>query len=356
VRIEARLKLRFPGFELDVDLDLPAAGTSALFGPSGSGKTTCLRCLAGLERASEGRVVVGGEVWEDSAARRFLPPHRRQVGFVFQDARLFAHLTVRGNLRYAMRRAAGPEVVGFDEVVGLLELAGLLDRATGALSGGERQRCAIARALLSRPKLLLLDEPLASLDTARKAELLPCLERLRGALSIPLIYVSHSMHEIARLADHLVLLDGGRVQAAGPIAEVTTRADLPFSGGEEAAAVVLARCAGHDEGFALTRVRFHGGELWLPRVACAAGEPLRVRIAASDVSLALELPRATSILNVLAATVVERRDDQGGRSLLRLDISGTPLLARVTRKSATLLGLEPGRAVWAQIKGAAVLR
>ena len=356
VPIEARLRLAHPGFELDVDLSLPAVGVSALFGPSGSGKTSFLRCLAGLERCCEGRVVVGAEVWQDSIAGRFVPPHRRPVGFVFQDARLFPHLTVRGNLRYAMRRASGPETVGFEEAVRLLELDALLDRATGRLSGGERQRCAIARALLSRPRLLLLDEPLASLDEARKADLMPYLERLHDALSIPVVYVSHSMREIARLADTLVLLDRGRVQAAGPIAEVTTRADLAFSGEDEAGAVLLARCAAHDEGFALTRVRFEGGELWLPRVRCQAGEPLRVRIAASDVSLTLEPPRATSILNVLAATVIERRDDERGRSLVRLDVGGTPLLARITRKSATLLGLASGQAVFAQVKGAAVLR
>jgi len=200
--IEARFALHYPGFTLDVDLQLPAGGVSALFGPSGSGKTSCLRCFAGLESGCEGRVVVAGEVWQDTATGRFVPPHRRPFGFVFQDARLFSHLTVRGNLRYAMRRAAGPEPVPFDEIVQLLDMADLMERHTDRLSGGERQRCAIARALLTRPRLLLLDEPLAALDEARKAELLPYLERLRDALSIPMIYVSHSMREVARLADH----------------------------------------------------------------------------------------------------------------------------------------------------------
>jgi molybdate transport system ATP-binding protein len=354
--IEARLALRYPGFDLEVDLRLPAGGVSALFGPSGSGKTSCLRCLAGLEAGCVGRVVVAGEVWQDSARGLFVPPHRRPFGFVFQDARLFPHLTVHGNLRYAMRRAEGPEPVRLDEVVQLLDIADLMGRDTDRLSGGERQRCAIARALLTRPRLLLLDEPLASLDEARKAELLPYLERLRDALSIPMVYVSHSMREVTRLADHLVLLDRGREQASGPITEITTRADLPFSDDDEAGAVLLARCVEHDAEFALTRVQFDGGTLWLPRVQCEVGRPLRVRVAATDVSVVLEPPRATSILNVLAATVRERHDDERGRSLVQLDVGTVRLLARLTRRSATLLGLEPGRAVYAQIKGAAVLR
>jgi len=354
--IEARFALHYPGFDLDVDLRLPAGGVSALFGPSGSGKTSCLRCFAGLEPGCEGRVAVGGDVWQDSAERSFVPAHRRPIGFVFQDARLFSHLTVRGNLRYAMRRAVGPEPVGFDEAVQLLGIADLLERHTDRLSGGERQRCAIARALLTRPRLLLLDEPLAALDDARKAELLPYLERLRDALSIPMIYVSHSMREVARLADHLVLLDRGRVQASGPVTDVTARTELQFSDDDEAGVVLLARCAGQDAEFALTQVEFDGGVLWLPRVQCEIGRPVRVRVAATDVSLTLERPRSTSILNVLAATVLARRDDDRGRSLVQLDLDGTRLLARVTRRSASLLGLEPGKAVYAQIKGAAVMR
>ena len=354
--IEARFALRYPGFDLDVDLRLPAGGVSALFGASGSGKTSCLRCFAGLEPGCEGRIVVGGDVWQDSASACFVPPHRRPFGFVFQDARLFPHLTVRGNLRYAMRRAAGPEVVGLEEAIRLFDLADLLDRRTERLSGGERQRCAIARALLTRPRLLLLDEPLAALDEARKAELFPYLERLRDALSIPMIYVSHSMREVSRLADHLVLLERGRVQASGPLAEITARADLAFGSDDEAAVVLFVRCAEHDAEFELTRVQFEGGTLWLPRIACDIGQSLRVRVAASDVSLALEPPHATSILNVLPATVLARRDDRRGTSLVQLDLGGSRLLARVTRRSATLLGLQAGQPVFAQIKGAAVLR
>ncbi|HEY4038552.1 MAG TPA: molybdenum ABC transporter ATP-binding protein [Burkholderiaceae bacterium] len=354
--IEARFALRYPGFDLDVDLRLPGGGVSALFGPSGSGKTSCLRCFAGLERGAQGRVAVAEEVWQDTATGRFVPPHRRPFGFVFQDARLFPHLTVGGNLRYAMRRAAGRDPVRFDEVVQLLDIGGLLERHTDRLSGGERQRCAIARALLTRPRLLLLDEPLAALDEARKADLLPYLERLRDALSIPMIYVSHSMREVTRLADHLVLLERGRVQASGPVTEITARADLPFSEGDEAGVVLLARCSEQDAEYALTCVRFDGGILWLPRVQCEVGDLLRVRVAATDVSVVLEPPRATSILNVLPATVLERRDDPRGTSLVQLDLGSQRLLARLTRRSATLLGLEPGRPVYAQIKGAAVLR
>ena len=354
--IEARFALPYPGFELNVDLRLPAAGVSALFGPSGSGKTLCLRCFAGLEPGCDGRIVVGGEVWQDSAGARFVPPHRRPVGFVFQDARLFPHLTVAGNLHYAMRRASGAEAVGFDEAVRLLDIGDLLQRHTERLSGGERQRCAIARALLTRPRLLLLDEPLAALDEARKAELLPYLERLRDALSIPMLYVSHSMREVTRLADHLVLLERGRVQASGPVDEVTTRVDLSFSDDDEAGVVLIAQCAAHEAEFGLTRVRFDGGALWLPRVHCEIGQALRVRVAASDVSVTLEPARASSILNVLPATVSARRDDAKGRSLIQLDVGGSRLLARVTRYSASLLDLRPGQPVYAQVKGAAVLR
>jgi len=354
--IEARLALRYPAFELDVDLQLPGGGVTALFGASGSGKTTFLRCFAGLERRCTGRVAVAAHVWQDSASGRFVPPHERPFGFVFQDVRLFSHLTVHGNLRYAMRRARGPEQVGFDETVQLLDIGGLLERHTEQLSGGERQRCAIARALLTRPRLLLLDEPLAALDDARKAELLPYLERLRDALSIPMIYVSHSMREVARLADHLVLLHEGRARAGGPIAEITARLDLPLGDGDEAAVVVLARCEEQDHEDALTRVVFEGGALWLPRIACEIGHPLRVRIAASDVSIALEPARASSILNIVPATVLARVDDERGRSLVQLDLGGTRLLARLTRRSANLLGVRPGQAVFAQIKAAAVLR
>jgi len=354
--IEARLALRYPAFELDIDLQLPASGVTALFGPSGSGKTTFLRCFAGLERGCVGRIVVGEEVWQDSASGRFVPPHERPFGFVFQDVRLFSHLSVRGNLRYAMRRASGPEQIGFEETVRLLDVGGLLERHTERLSGGERQRCAIARALLTRPRLLLLDEPLAALDEARKAELLPYLERLRDALSIPMIYVSHSMRELARLADHLVLVHQGRARASGPISEITTRLNLPLGEDDEAAVVVLARCAGQDERDALTRVEFPGAALWLPRIACEIGRPLRVRIAASDVSIALEAPRTSSILNILPATVLARVDDERGRSLVQLDLGGTLVLARLTRRSASLLSVRAGQAVFAQIKAAAVLR
>jgi molybdate transport system ATP-binding protein len=354
--IEARFALRYSGFDLDVDLRLPGGGVSALFGPSGSGKTSCLRCFAGLENTCQGRVAVAGEVWQDTAAGTFVPPHRRPLGFVFQDARLFPHLTVGGNLRFASHRANGPAPIRFDEVIQLFDLAALMERRTDRLSGGERQRCAIARALLTRPRLLLLDEPLSALDDARKAELLPYLERLRDVLSIPMIYVSHSMREVARLADHLVLLERGHVLASGPVAEITARADLPLSNAEDAGVVLQARCAEHDPEFALTRVQFEGGALWLPRVHCEVGRPLRVRVAATDVSVVLEPPRATSILNVLPATVRERRDDQRGTSLVQLDLGSALLLARLTRRSASLLALEPGRAVYAQIKGAAVLR
>jgi molybdate transport system ATP-binding protein len=308
-------------------------------------------------KPDRGRIVLDGNVLFDTAAKIDVPVSRRRIGYVFQEGRLFPHLSVKHNLDYGRWMGGHPaDPAAFAHAVELLDIGHLLDRRPGKLSGGERQRVAVGRALLMRPRLLLLDEPLASLDDARKAEVLPYLERLRDALSIPIVYVSHSMREVARLADHLVLLERGRVQASGPVTEVSARIDLAFSDEDQAGVVLLARCAEHDAGFALSRVQFEGGSLWVPRVACEVGQALRVRVAASDVSLTLERPQATSILNVLPATVAARRDDERGRSLIRLDLGGAPLLARVTRRSATVLGLDVGRAVFAQIKGVAVLR
>lgn len=352
--IEARLQVARQGFALDVDLRLPGQGVTALFGPSGSGKTTLLRCLAGLERAPRGRVVVAGAVWQDEGT--FLPPHRRGVGYVFQEASLFSHLSVRGNLEFGWKRIPATErPVPFDGVVDLLDLRGLLDRRPHGLSGGERQRVALARALLSSPRLLLLDEPLAALDLARKADLLPYLERLHAELAVPAVYVSHAADEVARLADHLVLLERGRVQASGPLLDLLPRLDLALGLRDEAGVVVLAKVAAHDDAYDLTRLDFSGGSLQVPGVQGALGSTVRCRVLARDVSLALSPARDTSILNLLPAQVVEQVADGPGQVLVRLQVGAVPLLARVSRKSADGLGLAPGRPVVAQVKAVALL-
>lgn len=359
-RIHAQLKVVRPGFTLDVDLHLPGRGVTALFGPSGCGKTTCLRAIAGLIRAQPGRVEVNGEVWQDDdngAAHRWCPTHARGLGYVFQEASLFEHLSVRGNIGYGLKRTpAGRRTVALDQVVDLLGIAPLMDRRPAALSGGERQRVAIARALAASPRLLLMDEPLAALDAARKAEVLPYLERLHRTLDIPVLYVSHSLDEVARLAEHLVLMREGRVQAQGPTHALITRLDLPLAHGDAAATVVEGTVLRHDMHDHTTTVGFAGGQLLLVSPAPRTpGEPLRLRVQARDVSLALARPTDTSILNVLPAAVTELADDSPGQQMVALDVGPTRLLARVTQRSAQALGLAPGMRVFAQVKGVAIV-
>ena len=355
--ILARLRLERPGFTLDVDLQLPGHGVSALFGPSGCGKTTCLRALAGLERAPQGRVVVHGEVWQDEARGQWLPPHRRALGYVFQEASLFDHLSVRGNIEYGLRRLPpARRRVPVEQAVELLGLTALLARRPATLSGGERQRVAIARALAASPALLLMDEPLAALDAARKAELLPYLDRLQRQLDIPMVYVSHSPDEVARLAHHLVLLRAGQVVTSGPTLALMARLDLPLAQGDAAACVVLAEVARHDAAACLTTVRFSGGEMHLVSTQVRApGERLRLRVQARDVSLTLARQEGTSILNILPARVLQLREDGPGQAMVVLDAGGTALLARVTQRSAQALALAPGLPVFAQVKGVALL-
>jgi molybdate transport system ATP-binding protein len=353
--IVARFKLDRPGFSLDVDLALPSTGITALFGHSGSGKTTLLRAIAGLERVPGGRLVVAGEVWQDAAI--FLPTHRRPIGYVFQEASLFPHLTVRGNLDYGIKRTdRRPASADFSHIVDLLGIAPLLDRKPDRLSGGERQRVAIARALLTQPRLLLMDEPLAALDLARKEEILPYLEQLHEELKIPVLYVSHAPDEVARLADHLVALDAGRVVAAGPLAETLARTDLPIRLGEDAGVVLDAVVAAHDPQWHLARVDFPGGGLWVRDKGIPLGRHVRVRILARDVSLALEKIEGTSIVNSLPAQVSALGDDaHPALCLVRLDCGGVPLLARLTHRSAAALALTPGMHVWVQIKAVALI-
>lgn len=352
--IEARFKLDFSGFNLDVDLTLPGRGVSALFGPSGSGKTTLLRCLAGLERASNGYLAVNGEIWQQGSA--FVPTHRRPLGYVFQEASLFPHLSVQRNLEYGMRRIAdGVRRVSLDSAIALLGIGHLLERMPDRLSGGERQRVAIARSLAVSPRILLMDEPLAALDLARKQEILPYLERLHDELSIPVVYVSHSPDEVARLADYMVLMEGGKTVASGPIHQMLTRLDLPLAHGDEAGVVVDTVVGEHDETYHLTRLDFAGGAISVARQPHALGHRMRLRIHARDVSLALERHADSSILNILPARVVKIVDENPSQVVVRLDAGGVPLLARITRKSSALLGLKPGMAVFAQVKSVALL-
>ena len=355
--IDARLHLARPGFALDVQLHLPGRGVTALFGPSGCGKTTVLRSIAGLTRAQPARVVVNGEVWQDDAERLWRPTHQRALGYVFQEASLFDHLSVRGNIDYGLRRTpAARRSVAIDQAVDLLGIAHLMDRKPHALSGGERQRVAMARALATSPRLLLMDEPLAALDAQRKAELLPYLERLHQTLDIPVLYVSHSIDEIARLAEHLVLMQDGRVHAQGATPELIARLDLPLAHGDAAATVIDGTVLHHDPHDHILTVSFAGGQLLLASPAPRApGQPVRLRVQARDVSLALAAPGDTSILNIVAASVVAISPDSPGQCMVALDVGPTRLLARVTQRSAQALGLAPGLRVFAQVKGIAVL-
>ena len=363
--IELRLKLARRDFQLDVALTLPGTGVTALVGASGCGKTTLLRALAGLERAA-GRVRLGDAVWQDDATDTFVPTHRRAIGYVFQDAALFPHLDVAGNLRYAFARSAtgrqaGAMAAALAPAIELLGIAALLPRRVAALSGGERQRVAIARALATQPALLLLDEPLAALDDARKADILPYLERLQRSLALPMVYVTHAVAEAARLAEHLVLLDAGRVLATGRLTELLSRPDLPLSRFDEAGVVIDARVLGHDPGYALSRIGFAGGALWLGQTATAVGQLVRARVLARDVSVARQMPQASSVLNLLPVRL-HSLHAEGATVLLRLafgqpepDADPVWLLARITRKSADGLALHVGDALIAQIKGVALM-
>jgi len=355
--IRARFSVARPGFALEADLALPGRGVTVLYGPSGAGKTTLMRAIAGLER-HPGRLEVDGAVWQDDAAGVFLPVHRRPIGYVFQEASLLPHLTVQDNLDFGWKRIAPADRQDVDrgQVLDMLGIGHLLGRRPASLSGGERQRVAIARALLTHPRLLLMDEPLAAVDASRKQEVLPHLERLRDELSIPIVYISHSPDEVARLADHMVLLDAGRVLASGPIAEVTARLDLPLALDDNAGVVLDGTAVSCDAGYGLADVRVGDCVVRLTHGPVAAGAALRLRILARDVSLSLSAHAESSILNQLPATVVA---DQPAASpahvIVRLDAGGMPLLARITRQSRDRLGIAPGRGVWVQFKAAGIL-
>ncbi len=352
--IEARFRLAWPGFELDADLVLPGRGVTAIFGPSGSGKTTFLRCMAGLERAPQGRLRFGGEIWQDE--RTWLPTWQRPLGYVFQEASLFPHLSVLGNLQYGLRRVRNTSRIRLDDAIALLGIAHLLDRKPERLSGGERQRVGIARALAVNPQILLMDEPLAALDIPRKREILPYLERLREQLDIPVLYVSHAPEEVARLADHLVIMGNGRVLANGPLTETLARLDLPIRLGEDAGVVLQATLAERDRQWHLARMEFDGGSLWTRDPGLPVGKPVRLRVLARDVSLATTRQENTSILNHLHGVVdATHEDEHPGLLLVRTRVGKSLLVSRLTRRSAAALDLQVGKPVWVQVKSVALL-
>ena len=357
--IQMRLKLRYSGFALDVDLQLPGRGVTALYGHSGSGKTTCLRCIAGLERADQGFIQVNDEVWQDSDNRVFVAPHKRALGYVFQEASLFPHLSVLANLEFGLKRIPKPQRrVDMAHATELLGIGHLLDRHPQHLSGGERQRVGIARALLTSPKLLLMDEPLAALDAQRKSEILPYLQRLHDELDIPVLYVSHSQDEVARLADHIVLLSHGKALASGPIGQTLARLDLPLAMGDDAGVVIEGRVSAYDADYQLLSLQLPGTSLNIrvPHTPMDTGQALRCKVQARDVSLNLHSAGQSSILNRLPVTVVsEMNADNAAHVLIRLDAAGTPLLARITRYSRDHLNIHPGQQLWALIKAVAVL-
>jgi len=330
----------------------------ALFGRSGSGKTTLIEAIAGLARPSEGRIVIDGRTLFDSGRGVDLPTEARRVGLVFQDTLLFPHFSVRSNLAYGERLTPPSErFVTRERVAALLGLEPLMDRRPATLSGGEKQRVAIGRALLASPRILLMDEPLASLDAPRKAEILQYVEILRDDLKLPIVYVSHAIEEVTRLADRLVLLGDGRTIASGTVAELMARADLkPLLGRFEAGGVIEARVARHDERYGLTVLAFDGGELVVPNVEALHGEPVRARIRARDVAIALEPPRAASFQNVLAASVAAIGNEFGAIVEVELLVGATRLAARITRQSAERLGLAPGMRVYALVKSVAIDR
>ena len=358
MEIQADLRLSYPGFELDVSLRLPGAGVSVLLGPSGCGKTTVLRALAGLVRG-QGRVAFNGDVWQDDSQgrRAFVPTHHRPIGYVFQEASLFPHLSVQGNLEYGSRRIpAAQRRISLDEAVGLLGIGHLLGRRPQGLSGGERQRVAIARALLTSPRLLLMDEPLSALDAARKAEVLPYLERLNSSTGTPIVYVTHALDEAARLADHLVLMDAGHVLGSGPAVDMFARLDTPMSTWDDAAALLQGCVEAHEPEFGLSRLRVGAHAFWVGLSAAQVGQAVKVRVLARDVSVTLSAARDSSILNILPARIDEIRPDGADSVTLRLSLApGVSLLARLTRRSCEQLQLRVGMAVFAQVKGAALL-
>lgn len=333
-----------------VDNRVPLDGITGLFGPSGAGKTTLLRIISGLEDGTHSRVTFGDEVWQSDSPPCFIPAHRRRVGYVRQDARLFRHLSVKGNLRYAMRRRKGP--VRYDDVVDALDLIPLLDRKPDFLSGGEKQRVAIGRALLSQPRLLLLDEPLSALDIYRKRDILPYFRSLPERFQVPMIYVTHAIEEIAQLADSIILLHQGRITSTGSVEEVFGGPDLSdITGHFEAGVILTATVQRHDPDYQLTILNVAGQEIMMPHIAHPPGSLVRIRLRARDISLALSRPERISTRNILPTTIQGITEEpQSCYAEVLLDMNGARLRARITRSAVAGMGLRPGQSVYALVK------
>ena len=379
--LDIQLTLERESFTLDVSLQLPAHGISVLFGASGSGKTTLLRSVAGLEPQARGTVRVAGEVWQADHEGIHLPTHRRPLGYVFQEASLFEHLDVQRNLMFGLARSASAsDHRVLTDAVELLGIAKLLHRPVGALSGGERQRVAIARALATRPRLLLLDEPLAALDPARKQDVMPWLERLRDELQLPMLYVTHSVEEMTRLGNHLVVLENGRVQVSGPLAVTLSSLDTPWVEPQEQGVLLDGRVVERDAAWHLARVAFQGGHLWIRDSGAAVGTSVRLRVLARDVSLTTQEPAHTSIQNHFQARIEAAQPDaHPSQTVIRLRVqpqqmnspleprgvdgagqeaspeTGSVVLARITQRAWSQLGLAMGQSVWVQVKSVALV-
>jgi len=353
-QLSAKFKLAFAGFMLNAELEVPVQGFTVLFGPSGSGKTTFLRCLSGLERAPKGFLKIGEDIWQDEKCKIFLPVSERPIGYVFQDTRLFPHLSVEGNLHYGFKRRVPEKGEAlFNQIVEIMGLGSLLNRRPNKLSGGEKQRVALARAILTRPRLLLMDEPLAALDAKRKREILPYFQRLQSELRIPVFYVTHSLNEVLQLVDTMLLMDQGKIIAAGPVASVFSHPEIGVHVGHSLVGSVLDTIVNRqDIDFQLTVLKFKDQTLYVPRRDVTIGSRLRIHIRAEDVALAVKpIQDQTSVLNVLAARVLDTSPspEDDCKVEVRLDI-GCPLLATITRKSLAHLNLQPGQNVYAHIK------
>ena len=352
--ISVSLRHRFPAIQMDIVFETDSPGVTVLFGSSGSGKSTIIKAAAGLLRPDICRIEIDGQMFAETRSGIWLPPERRRAGLVFQDSRLFPHMSVGTNLRFGMRRVArGP--IRFDEIIHLLDIAALLDRRPHTLSGGERQRVAIGRALLAQPRLLLMDEPLASLDTARKVEILPYLIRLKTSLKLPVLYVTHALDEVVQLADSLVLIDQGTVSGFGPISAVAARADLALAQRDDAGALLLCRVAQHDTGRALSRLQGGGATFWVPLLDLPLNTECRARIPAREVILAGKEPESISLHNIVPGTVRHIRKSLTRRSVLvEIALPDGALLSRVTQDAIIRLGLSPGSPVLALIKSTSI--
>jgi molybdate transport system ATP-binding protein len=353
--LKVRLQLeRSSDFQLRIDCNIPLQGVTAIYGPSGCGKTSLLYCLAGLlEPESGSEILFADRIWQQ--ADRIEPTHQRKLGFVFQDSRLFPHLNVAGNLDYAEQRKSSDSGPGRTQVCQWLQLDGLLERNIDQLSRGQQQRVAIARALLSAPDILLLDEPLANIDLASRTQILGHLERLQREIKLPMIYVSHDMEELARLADWLLIMESGRITAQGPVLELCSQMELAIAHEEQAAAIVAATVSDQEQQYGLSELSLEGQPMFVTAVPSRPGSTIRLRIPARDVSICLQPPEKSSILNIIKTRITEIEDNASPRQLIRLQAGGQFLLARVTAKSIAALDLQVGDTVYAQVKSVALL-